>query len=84
MANNGFCSNEQIIKLVQKRYKHLGIHITPFMAYLEEYIEYLRVHAFKENFDMNEIAQMARFNWKMLKKNEKMRYMSIAIHADIS
>ncbi|KAH8394981.1 hypothetical protein KR215_003599 [Drosophila sulfurigaster] len=84
MANDGFCSNKQLFKLVCKRYKHLGITITPFMVYLEEYMEYLQVHALKENFDNKEISQMARFNWKMLKKSEKSRYLNIAIEADTS
>ncbi|KAH8302122.1 hypothetical protein KR044_003030 [Drosophila immigrans] len=82
MANNGFCSNKQIVKLVQKRYKPFGLHITPFMIYLEEYIEYLRVHAINENFDMKQIAQVAHFNWKMLKKSEKSRYVILAANAE--
>lgn len=79
MAKSGYCSNEQLIKLAQKRYKnHLDVIFTPFMLYMEEYIEYLQEHAIKNDFSMDEIIEMARHNWKKFKKCDKVRYRELA------
>ncbi|KAH8397385.1 hypothetical protein KR222_001399 [Zaprionus bogoriensis] len=79
MARSGYCSNEQIMKLAHKRYKHhLFVVYTPFMMYMEEYIAYLQEHAIKHDFSMSEIAEMARHNWKRIKKCDKVRYKELA------
>ncbi|TDG53194.1 hypothetical protein AWZ03_000009 [Drosophila navojoa] len=79
MAKSGYCSNEQLIKLAQKHYKNqLDVVFTPFMMYMEEYLEYLQEHAMDQDYSMDEIVHMARHNWKKFKKFEKVRYKELA------
>lgn len=79
MAKSGYCSNEQLIKLAQKRYKNqLDVVFTPFMMYMEEYLEYLQEHAMHHDYTMDEAIHMARHNWKKFKKFEKVRYKELA------
>lgn len=79
MARCGYCSNEQIIKLAHKRYKHhLYVVFTPLMMYMEEYMVYLHEHLMKHDIGMNDVVEVARFNWKRLKKCDKVRYKELA------
>ncbi|ALC43894.1 maker693 [Drosophila busckii] len=79
MANHGYCSNEQIIKSVLKRYKHqYDAFFTPFMMYLEEYIRCVQETEPKEQFNMFEVVTLAQFTWQHFKKCKRLRYKELA------
>ncbi|KAH8252078.1 hypothetical protein KR026_002567 [Drosophila bipectinata] len=81
MANSGYCSNEQIIKSVLKRYKNqVSSCLSPFTMYLEELIHYLKDHAM--DYTSDEVIMLAQHNYQRLKKFEKDRYLALALLAN--
>lgn len=79
MARSGYCSNEQIMKLALKRYKHQACVVyTPLMMYMEEYIVYMQEQLSKNDFSMSDVVKMARCNWKRIKKCDKLPYKELA------
>lgn len=85
MARSGYCSNEQIIKLVLKRYKHQHCVVyTPLMMYMEEYMVYMKEQLKKHDFSMSDVAKVAISNWKRIKKCDKLPYKELADLANIT
>ncbi|KAH8379337.1 hypothetical protein KR009_004242 [Drosophila setifemur] len=84
MAKSGYCSNEQILKSVLKRYMNqLSFALTPVVMYMEELIHFLNEHGMEQEFTAEEVVFMARHNYEQLTKVEKERYVELAQMANV-
>ncbi|KAH8263799.1 hypothetical protein KR038_005172 [Drosophila bunnanda] len=79
MAHSGFCSNEQIIKSIKKRFKNAAFFlVSPEILFLEELNIFLEESAIIDGLTAASIIKSGKQMYKDLPMSDKMRYVKLA------
>ncbi|KAH8239827.1 hypothetical protein KR032_008219 [Drosophila birchii] len=79
MAHSGFCTNEQIIKSLKKRFKNVAFFlVSPEILFLEEFYMFLEESAAIDGLSATSIIKSGKQMYKDLPMSDKMRYVKLA------
>lgn len=79
MAHHGFCSNEKLIKSMQKRYKDKQVFlVSPEMLFLEEFWIFLTESSLLTGLTSEFIIDSGKQKFKKLPMSEKLRYIELS------